>query len=76
MKFVSSEVTEGEAVGQSQRLCVIKWQVCVQDYAYFMYGSKGSSPYIVSVCFLSDGVAEKHGQCTEYCAFTATSDGE
>jgi len=41
---VSSEVTEDAAVGQSQRFCVIKPQVCVQKYEYFMYDPKGSSP--------------------------------
>ena len=71
-----SEATEDEAVGQSQRFCVIKPQVCVQKYEYFMYDSKGSSPGIVSVCFLSDGVEEKHGQCTEYYTFNVISDGE
>ena len=69
-------MTEGEAVGQSHRVCVIKPQVCVQNYEYFMCDSKGSSPYIVFVCFLWDGVVEKHGQCTEYYTFNALSDGE
>ena len=49
MKLVSSEVTEDAAVGQSQRFCVIKPQVCVQKYEYFMYDPKGSSPYCVRV---------------------------
>ena len=42
-------MTEDEAVGQSQRFCVITPQVCLQECGYFVFGSKGSSPHCVRV---------------------------